>query len=43
VKGYSYVQQGEHEIGATARVDADKKAKEIKETIDKRIKKPRKK
>jgi hypothetical protein len=27
VKGYSYVQQGEHEMGAVARIDAVKKAR----------------
>jgi len=35
VEGYSYVQQGEHEKEATARIDASKKGKEIKAMIGK--------
>jgi len=36
MKGYSYVQQVEHEIRQVAQIDAVKqKAKEIKATIDK--------
>jgi hypothetical protein len=37
MKGYSYVQQVEHEIGASSlnRCSVKQKAKEIKATIDK--------